>query len=179
VFCNSNRQFENSVTSRLRVRLPVSCGSAPLSHIRLPEALRVNAPSMMLKSQAEVLFASALAFFIGLTSYGCGVHRGPSSAVLRDDWASVLRPSAPASASTPVLLKGHALLALNRDDEAVCVFQTASEQNKAAWDAWTKELVRANPRVATIHYLRGDAFARMQDLKAAEGEFSRALQIGR
>jgi len=125
-------------------------------------------------SRAAILILLIVAPLI-LTS--CGRETGPAAAVLRGDWPSVLRTSNQDLRVTPVLLKAHAFLAANRDDEAVCTFQRASAQDKRAWDVWTASLVGAYPRAAAAHYLRGDALARIPDLKAAELEFDRALQL--
>jgi Flp pilus assembly protein TadD len=120
-------------------------------------------------------FISVIAAVLMLTS--CGRETGATAAALQEDWRSVLRATKDDRHAAPGLLRANALLAVNRDDEAICAFQSTDDRARHDWDLWTKDLVRVNPKATSAHYLRGDALARVSDFVAAEREFTRALEL--
>jgi tetratricopeptide (TPR) repeat protein len=82
-------------------------------------------------------------------------------------------------AASPVLrlIKGHAALATNRNDESLCLFLgTRDEASIENWEDWTYHLASENntPRVL---YLRADALARAGDRVSALAHFEAALQL--
>lgn len=102
------------------------------------------------------------------------------AALLREDWQGVVEALGPDDALSPTnrLLKGHACLALNRDDDALTLFAgAASPESLEQWRAWTGELVGRYPRQAIAHYLAGDALARLGQLDGAQAEFGAALAL--
>ncbi len=89
------------------------------------------------------------------------------SALLAEDWTKVIDLLGPDSLldSYPLarLVKGHACLALNRNNESLCLFSSVtSENNLNDWATWTREFVEKNPERAIACYLHGDALARRQ-----------------
>ena len=81
---------------------------------------------------------------------------------------------------SPVLraLKGHAALALNKNNEAFSLFLSLeSDKDKQAWKAWAGDLAAANPDNHVALYLKGDALARCGESDAALREASAALKM--
>jgi tetratricopeptide (TPR) repeat protein len=100
-------------------------------------------------------------------------------AVLAEDWgrvAELLGPDdRPADAPVARLLKGHAYLALNRNNESVCMFlRTSDDEHLRRWDEWSTALAGRHPRSAVARYLRGDALARLRRWDPALAELDRA-----
>lgn len=120
-----------------------------------------------------------LAGFVVLALAGCAASV-PSieSDIMDGEWSAVLRQLSgnEAGAALP-LLKAHALLALNRGDEAVCSFYGVSDTQRKTWDAWTRDVMRRHPNASVAHYLHGDALARTSDFGGAEREFGHALEL--
>lgn len=101
-------------------------------------------------------------------------------ALVAGNWPAVATRIAAVINPTPALriLAGHAYLAGDRGNEALCAFASAaSQEGRAEWLSWTSALVAANPRTAFLHYLQGDAFARQERWAAAQEAFDRALAL--
>jgi tetratricopeptide (TPR) repeat protein len=101
-------------------------------------------------------------------------------ALLTQDWKTVANQVDVSPASAPVtrLLKGHAYLALNRNNEAIGQFRSlATENERQAWDTWSQWFLRAHSDVAMAHYLRGDALARQGKREEALASFSQAVKL--
>lgn len=101
-------------------------------------------------------------------------------AIVQEDWQRVgirleaANPSDPAAG----LIKAHALLALNRNNDALCHFLRFSTQaDLEAWRRWTEVFAQQQPRVAVAHYFRGDALARLEQWDAALKAFNTALEF--
>jgi hypothetical protein len=76
------------------------------------------------------------------------------------------------------IIAGHAYLATNRANDAVCAFASVtSDADLAGWQSWTGSLIAAHPALGTPHYLHADALARRERWVAARAEFDRALKI--
>jgi tetratricopeptide (TPR) repeat protein len=104
----------------------------------------------------------------------------PEDAVIAANWDEILRRLAAARASDPValILAGHAFLATDRTNEAVCSFAAgAPAEAREAWRAWTSTFVLEHASSAIAHYLAGDALARNEDFSAAIGEFGQGLAL--
>jgi tetratricopeptide (TPR) repeat protein len=103
-------------------------------------------------------------------------------AVLEEDWTKVtdiLGPDdslkAPAVAR---LIKGHACLALNRNNESLCLFlSVTSESDLKKWKSWTQKFVKQNPQSAIAYYFEGDAFARLEQWDSALVTLDKGLQL--
>ncbi len=109
------------------------------------------------------------------------VDRGLAKAVVREDWGQVARRLDGVSRERghPVLrlLKAHACLALNRNNESLGLFAvTAAPADLQAWDHWTRRFAALHPWRPAAAYLRADALARRQQLLPALAMLNRALQ---
>jgi tetratricopeptide (TPR) repeat protein len=100
----------------------------------------------------------------------------------RADWQGVIkeceRYDSNALKSSPALraIRGHACLALNRNNESLALFASlAREADERQWLAWTKRFTDQHKDAAVADYLEGDALARLGDWKAALQFFDRAL----
>lgn len=109
-----------------------------------------------------------LLVIVGLTlPKGSGSEHDPlCKAVLAENWKGVIDLCAvEEDAPVPVhlrALKGHACLALNRNDESLAHFLTMTEESdRLAWKEWAFELVKDHPQSAVALYLKGDALARL------------------
>ena len=75
-------------------------------------------------------------------------------------------------------VKGHACLALNRNNESLRLFLDASsKEGLKEWDQWAADLVARNPGSAVAHYLKGDALARNERWDEALESLDQALRI--
>ena len=102
-------------------------------------------------------------------------------AVLAEDWstvAGVLVPIADADAPPAApFIRGHALLALNRNSESLRAFVvTSPDEAHAAWLSWAETFVAEHPRSAIAHYFHGDALARLGRWYPAITAFDAALR---
>lgn len=85
-----------------------------------------------------------------------------------------------AKAKDPIarLIMGHACLALNRNNESLCLFlENSSEDDLKGWKKWTEDFARENDENAIAQYLKGDALARLNRLDLALEAFTKALEI--
>ena len=103
-------------------------------------------------------------------------------AILAEEWSKVAdlldSDDSLTSASVARLIKGHACLALNRNNESLELFLNASSaEDLERWEEWTLGFAEQNPHNAVVHYLKGDAFARMEQWDSAILAFDKALQI--
>jgi Tfp pilus assembly protein PilF len=102
-------------------------------------------------------------------------------AVLAEDWKTVVQlvPDAGSNSISPTLrlIKGHACLALNRNDESLCLFlSVVSNVDMAEYQTWTTSFATHNEESAIAHYFKGDALARAQAWDDSLREFSTGLQ---
>jgi len=94
-----------------------------------------------------------------------GVTPAVEGALLRENWPQVAEQLKDVTAETgsPVLrlLKGHACLALNRNNEALRMFLSVStDKEREEWKERTASFAGSHPESAIGGYLRGDALAR-------------------
>jgi tetratricopeptide (TPR) repeat protein len=102
-------------------------------------------------------------------------------ALLAENWQQVadLLPDEICNKS-PVarLIKGHACLALNRNNESLCLFlRTKKAEDLQQWFSWTSELGKRN-QGGVANYLQGDALAREQQWKQAMEAFDLSIKQG-
>jgi len=106
------------------------------------------------------------------------------AALLAETWpqvATLLKDVTPRTPS-PVLrlLKGHACLAVNRNNESLCLFLSLNADNdKEAWLAWAKDFAGRHPQNPTAHYLHGDALARLTKWDQSLEAFNKSLKINK
>jgi len=112
--------------------------------------------------------------------YAAEVGPPLEEAVVNGEWQKVVDqlPDVSPKEGSPVLrlLKGHALLALNRNNDSLCLFvHTLSDPDLKQWEEYTKYLAWKHGQKAVAHYLRGDALARRQQWDLALASLDRAL----
>jgi Tfp pilus assembly protein PilF len=110
-----------------------------------------------------------------------GVTSEIEHAILFEDWKTVLRlvPDGGTNVVSPIprLIKGHACLALNRNDESLCLFQSVvSKEDVTQYQTWATSFANHNKKSAIAHYFEGDALARGQAWDDSLREFSSGLQ---
>lgn len=103
-------------------------------------------------------------------------------AILAEDWAKVanLLTSVDTETSSPVLrlIKAHAQLASNQNNESLCLFlSTSSEDEINQWQKWSEDFAEQYPQKAIAHYFKGDAFARLRQWDLALETFNQALEL--
>lgn len=75
-------------------------------------------------------------------------------------------------------LRGHAALALNRNDESVRSFLNGARPDAIGdWQKWATEYLQRHPGDSMAWYLRGDAHARGEAWSDAVDAFTKALKI--
>jgi tetratricopeptide (TPR) repeat protein len=103
----------------------------------------------------------------------------PSTPLLREDWNEVSQ-FADRNLDSPLarLLKAHACLALNRNNDALSMFSSVIDgRYLSVWGTWTDEFLREHRDNAIAWYLRGDALARLKQWKESQEAFDQALKI--
>jgi tetratricopeptide (TPR) repeat protein len=105
-----------------------------------------------------------------------GRHDPLRSALQSGDWAPLLRESRD-QAAVAGFLRGHTLLAANKNNESSCTFFTAEQRNLDAYSDWTRDLAGRYARSAVAHYLRGDALARRGLWRDAIASFDRSVAL--
>ena len=103
-------------------------------------------------------------------------------AILAEEWTKVVDVLGPDSnlTSLPVarLIKGHACLALNRNNESLCLFlSVTSEGDLKKWKDWTPQFAKQNPKSAIACYFEGDAFARLEQWDSAVVALGKGLEL--
>ncbi len=86
----------------------------------------------------------------------------------------------PSKLSDPALrlIAGHAALALNANNESLCLFLSVSRDTDArVWEKWTTALVQRHDKSPIAHYFRGDALARSAKWDEALKAFDRSLRL--
>jgi tetratricopeptide (TPR) repeat protein len=112
-------------------------------------------------------------------SVSCAGRRDPlRSALQSGDWAPLLKDSRDPGAVAGYL-RGHTLLAANKNNESSCAFFTAGQRNLDAYSDWTRDLTGRYDGSAVAHYLRGDALARRGLWRDAIASFDRAVNVDR
>jgi tetratricopeptide (TPR) repeat protein len=117
-----------------------------------------------------------------LAPYAWLVDARVVQALLSEDWKSMEQQLNAVSPGSPSIeqrmLKGHACLALNRNNESLALFRSVSSAEESRqWDNWTSWLLGAHSNSAQAYYLRGDAQARRNAWPEAMSSFSQALEL--
>ena len=105
-------------------------------------------------------------------------------AVLAENWKGVIDLCA-SEEDTPMpvhlrALKGHACLALNRNDESLGHFLSiVNDGDRLAWKEWALQFAETNPQNAVAAYLKGDALARIANWEDALACYVYALGTAR
>lgn len=110
------------------------------------------------------------------------VDKKVEDAILAEDWkkAADLLGSVDTETPSPVLrlIKGHACLALNRNNESLCLFlSVSSEDELKVWEKWTQDFAGINNKSAVAYYFRGDALGRLEQWDKALVLFNKTLEL--
>jgi len=93
-------------------------------------------------------------------------------ALCSEDWKRVAELLDTVTSQTPDpvlrLIKGHACLATNRNNDAVCLFAASNDDSSAqVWIDWTSAFERSAAEKNISAYLKGDALARSKKAEEA------------
>jgi len=133
----------------------------------------------------RIAAAGACMIYLGTVAWAAAdqaVSPAVEQAVLAENWTQVVTLLKEVTPQTPSpvlrLIKGHACLAVNRNNEALCLFMSvADKSSQETWENWTKELAKKNSQKAGAYYLYGDALARQGRLNEAQAAFNQGLQL--
>jgi tetratricopeptide (TPR) repeat protein len=141
------------------------------------------------ETYAGIAFTALLVALVALPS-GMGKagpaaaldHQQLEEAILGQDWEKVisllpkeLEPNLPAPLR---LVKGHACLATNRNNESLALFlNSSSDDDLRQWEQWTQAFLAKYPTNHIAHYFAGDAAARVEKWENAMADFNKALQM--
>jgi tetratricopeptide (TPR) repeat protein len=102
------------------------------------------------------------------------------AALIQQAWPTVADLLASDASLPPAMqfVQAHAYTALNQPNESLCTLLSAStDENIAAWLAWTQDFHGRYPTNAVADYLLGDALARSGDVDGAIGTFTAGLKL--
>lgn len=135
------------------------------------------------------LFFGCLIFTSIFVHYGIGnaqkiqvVDKQIAQAVYAEDWTKVIELLGSVDNQTPSpvhrMIKGHADLALNRNNESLCLFlSVSSEDDIRRWAEWSQDFLKKNPKSVIAYYFMGDALARQELWDEALKAFNKAIEI--
>jgi len=111
-----------------------------------------------------------------------GVTSVLEAALLKEDWQKVadLLKDVNTAHPSPVLrlIKGHACLALNRNNESFSFFlRTQATNDLAQWKDWASKFESSHLGSVTPQYFKGDAYARMRQWDEAVKCFDKSLNL--
>ncbi len=144
-----------------------------------------------MKMRMHVLFALVVLLGVGSRVWAAArdsqvqtdtsISPAVANALLAEDWklvAELLTDDTCKASPVARLIKGHACLALNRNNESLCLFLSASsEADLRVWEAWTASFAAGQARSANAQYLAADALARLMKWDGALAGFKQALAV--
>jgi tetratricopeptide (TPR) repeat protein len=141
----------------------------------------MNYPGKILTCVWGAVLLLTLTLMAPAAPAGDEVPASAVSALLAGNWQQVdaQLPGVTPQTPSPVLrlIKGHACLALNRNNEATCLFQSVSSPEELAqWQKWAETLAQQHQGQAVAGYCLGDAQARLGQWAASVATFSAALK---
>jgi len=103
-------------------------------------------------------------------------------AILAENWEKVVsmlsdanEPNLPAVLR---LVKGHACLATNRNNESLCLFlNTTLQEDLLEWQKWSQDFATTHPESPIAYYFKGDSAARVEWWDQAISDFNMALDV--
>lgn len=116
-----------------------------------------------------------LAAVVLVVCVASGRQRSAARSLLDGDWRALAESAGDSPADG--VLRAHALLLTNRNAESTRLLLDLGDEDRAAWDRWTAELVAAHPDRALAWFARGDALARGSDPARALAAFDQALAL--
>lgn len=166
-----------------------------LAHLKFASELRKAQQLNLQIAYQEVImkaknscFSTALVIIIGTASVGLlfsacqtSIDVKMEKSLLAEDWKYVIDnySSSEELNSSPILraIKGHACLALNRNNESLLLFLSITHDSATtAWNIWSQKFLERNSTSPIAHYFRGDALARRGEFDLAVQSFTQALK---
>ncbi|MFW6106617.1 MAG: tetratricopeptide repeat protein [bacterium] len=103
------------------------------------------------------------------------------SGSLEENWAPVVRLLEGVNEKTPDpvlrLIKGHACLAVNENNESVCLFLSAqAPEARKRWLRWSEAFAGRRSSVPIADYFHGDALGRLERWDDAVARFTAAIE---
>jgi len=100
---------------------------------------------------------------------------------LKDNWTPVVQLLTAVNVQTPDpvlrMIKGHACLAVNENNESVCLFlSVVTPEDRQQWLQWAEGFARRQPAMPVAHYFHGDAFARVERWEDAVSHLTIAIE---
>jgi tetratricopeptide (TPR) repeat protein len=134
-----------------------------------------------MKTIIALCLAAAVSAHTYVKADSHGVTPEVTRAVLAEDWPKVVEFLAQVDSNTksPVLrlLKGHACLAANRNNESARLLRDMGKsEERSEWQSWTVAFSSSHPGSAAATYLKGDSLARNQMYEEAIGTFTEGLR---
>src|ERR1035441_3294477 len=129
--------------------------------------------SVRVWKSSAVLFAATAGFILPLLARQVPatekVDGAVETALLAEDWKTVANMLASVNPQTPSpvlrMIKGHACLALNQNNEAVCLFLSGSPTNQCLiWHKWAQDFVVSHSKSPIAQYLVGSTLEQHRDL---------------
>ncbi|TKJ36904.1 hypothetical protein CEE37_14410 [candidate division LCP-89 bacterium B3_LCP] len=102
--------------------------------------------------------------------------------ILKEKWKKVAKTYDDIDPNSPYpvlrMIKGHACLALNRNNESLALFLSVYlERDLLEWEKWAEAYARKHPQEPITHYFKGDAKARLEKWDEAQEAFDQALAL--
>jgi tetratricopeptide (TPR) repeat protein len=124
----------------------------------------------------------ALGASVALAEQITNITEPLEEAILAEKWEKVVRllsdvnePNLPASLR---LIKGHACLATNRNNESLCLFLNSSSQaDLLEWKEWTNSFTVKHLTSPIAYYFKGDSNARLRQWDQATANLNTACVI--
>jgi Tfp pilus assembly protein PilF len=127
-------------------------------------------------------FWATVVFFMPASAIAQTVPVDVEQAALAGDWNQVWTSSG-AEKTNPEpaelrLIKGHACLALNHNNQSLELFASAlNDVDRKAWQTWADNFARAHQDNAIAWYFQGDAHARLKEWDVAIQCFDKAIAL--
>jgi tetratricopeptide (TPR) repeat protein len=102
------------------------------------------------------------------------------AALLAEEWKRVDSLIGETTATTQAverLIKAHACLALNRNNDSILLFLNASGDDLKSWHHWAARFSEEHPKAPLGQYFLGDSFARLSQYDKAVQTFDAGLTL--
>jgi tetratricopeptide (TPR) repeat protein len=159
---------------KYHVEQPPSKGALMKHTMQIGGAFLTSAAAIV-KGMAMVIAAFLVTFslpFKSLAAESNPLSPDVEKALLAEDWEKVVTLLKDVTPETqdPVLrmIKGHACLATNRNNESLCFFLSVTkEKGLSEYRKWSENFVMQHKDVSFAIYLKGDALARAKEIDKA------------
>lgn len=108
------------------------------------------------------------------------IDKKVEAALLAEDWERVAKLLDSVSPETPSsvlrMIKGHAGLALNRNNGSVTLFYSMTVEDMKKYAQWGEAFASENSYKSMAHYFQGDVYSRIGDLPQAHKHFTKSIE---